>query len=43
MNTNNAIDSAVMNVERIEIADSMSFAEMVATLAMESADCYSEI
>jgi hypothetical protein len=42
MNTN-AIETTVMDAEKIEIAESMSFAEMVAALAMESADCYSEI
>ncbi len=42
MNTN-AKEMAAMEAERTEIAESMSFAEMIAALAMESADCYSEI
>jgi hypothetical protein len=40
MNTNTNI---VTDVERIEDAEAISFAELVAALAMESADCYSEI
>ena len=41
MNTNNT--NIVTDVERVENAEAVSFAELVAALAMESADCYSEI
>ncbi len=42
MNTN-ANESLEEVVERAEAADAMSLAEMIATLALDCADSYSEI